>query len=220
MNASLPTSALQPSLQITALSFSYTQRRLFNTLSLHFEPGFTWITGGNGSGKSTLLKLIAGALAAESGQVTLQGICQAQHALEYRRQIFWCGPGPLPFDHLTPREYFGFILGLYPQLDLQTLATHVEGFGLGPHMDMLLRTLSTGTQRKVWLAAALSANTPVRLLDEPLNALDTASLEHLHHSLALAALETPPVVWLVVSHDAFGPASINARIIALDHLST
>lgn len=220
MNAPLPTISLRTSLHVDGLSFGYPHRRLFNAMSIHFEPGFTWITGGNGSGKSTLLKLIAGALEPQAGQILLQDVSQTQQPLEYRRQVFWCGPGPLPFDHLTPYEYFGFMLGLYPGLDLRALAAHITGFGLDPHLGALLRTLSTGTQRKVWLAAALSVNTPVRLLDEPLNALDTASLEHLRCSLADAAQQADPAIWLIASHDSFGAAGANARILAIDTPNT
>lgn len=203
---------LPPVLRVKQLTFGYAHRQLFNNLSLSFGPGFTWIQGGNGSGKSTFLQLVAGALRPLAGRIDVQGVPQDTDPLAYRRWVFWCGPGALPFDHLSALEYFGFIQGLYPSFDLDALASHVAGFGLESHQSKLMRSLSTGTQRKVWLAAALSMRTPVVLLDEPLNALDQASLRHLEASLAARAQPQAanPQAWLVASHEPFGRAADHA----------
>ncbi len=75
----------------------------------------------------------------------------------------------------------------------------MDGLALGPMLAQPIRGLSTGTQRKLWLAAALSAGTPVVLLDEPLNALDAASRGWLLDHLDLQA-QTAQRAWLVASH--------------------
>jgi ABC-type multidrug transport system ATPase subunit len=190
-------------LQVRDLSFSYGDRPMFDGWSEVFGGGLTWLRGSNGSGKSTLLKLLAGALSPTSGQVAVDGMDQATRPMEFRRRVFWCGPGPVAFDHLSPQEYFAFIRGLYASWDDAAMAHHVHGFGLAPHLHAPLRTRSTGTQRKVWLVAALCAGTPVTLLDEPLNALDAASLVHLRTSLAGHAND-PRRVWIVATHEALG----------------
>jgi len=66
---------------------------------------------------TTLLKLLAGALHATTGEIEAAGLKQRQQPIEYRRAVFWCGPGPVPFDHLSPTEYFAFIRGLYSRRD-------------------------------------------------------------------------------------------------------
>ena len=204
-----------PLLHVAGLSFSYPQRHVFTHWSHDFSGGLTWIRGSNGSGKSTLLKLLAGALAPLTGSIAAQGIDIQSQPLHYRRQVFWCGPGPVVFDHLTPTEYFGFMASLYAQRDGHALARHVEGFELGPFVHSPLATLSTGTQRKVWLAMALSAGTSVTLLDEPLNALDARSSAHLRASLAQAA-QDPGRAWLVASHEDLGAATAQARLLDLE----
>lgn len=204
----------EPLLRVDGLRFGYSDRWLIDGLTFAFPPGVVWVQGGNGRGKSTLLKLLAGALAPAGGRIAVQAIDLALQPLDYRRRVFWCGPGPLAFDHLSPWEYFGFLRTLYPALHLPALQAHVEGLGLGPHAGSLLRRLSTGTQRKVWLAAALAAGTPVTLLDEPLNALDAASLQYLQGALAAAA--TPDRLWIVASHEAFGAASRTASVLDLE----
>jgi ABC-type multidrug transport system ATPase subunit len=201
-------------LQVRDLSFSYGDRPMFDRWSAVFEGGLTWLRGSNGSGKSTLLKLLAGALQPASGQVAVDGVAQDAQPMDYRRRVFWCGPGPVAFDHLSPQEYFAFIRGLYAGWDDAAMDRHVRGFGLAPHLHAPLRTLSTGTQRKTWLVAALCAGTPVTLLDEPLNALDAASLAHLRTSLAGHANEAKRV-WIVATHEALGEGIAITRQVEL-----
>lgn len=202
-----------PTVQIDGLCFSYPGRPLFTGFSACLGPGLTWLRGPNGCGKSTLLALLAGAMPPILGRLAVNGIDLAGQPLAYRREVFWCGPGPVVFDHLRPPEYFGFIAGLYPHLDAQALAGHVQAFGLQACLGQRLSALSTGTQRKVALATALAAGTALVLLDEPFNALDVASLAHLQAVLRTAAASTRQV-WLVASHP--DPLAGAARRAVLD----
>lgn len=188
-----------PLLRASGLVFGWPGRPVFTGESFEFGAGITWLQGANGSGKSTLLKLLAGALVPRLGQCQVAGVSAQLQPLAYRRQVFWCGPGALPFGHLTPPQYFGFLAGLYPRFDSTGLAAHVAGFGLAPLWGQPLAALSTGSQRKVWLAAALCAGTAAVLVDEPLNALDAASLAHARQALAQHA--HGPQAWVVASHE-------------------
>jgi ABC-type multidrug transport system ATPase subunit len=202
-------------IQVKNISFSYSQWSLFALFFADFYTGITWVKGSNGSGKSTLLKLLAGIAQPQSGHITLQGhSALTPQTVDYRRQVFWCGPGALAFEHLTALEYLGFMRGLYPAFDADAVAVHLAGFGLQPHLKSRLGTLSTGTQRKVWLTAALCANAVVTLLDEPLNALDTDSVAYLESALVGAAQQTGRA-WIVVSHEPFGAAAENARVLTV-----
>jgi ABC-type multidrug transport system ATPase subunit len=205
-------------LQVRDLSFSWPRRHVFTAWSAEVGPGLTWLRGVNGSGKSTLLKLLAGALPPLAGEVQLTGnlpLNPATDALAWKRNVFWCGPGPIAFDHLRPLEYFGFLQGLYPRFDAAAVQAHAHALGLAPHLGAPLAALSTGTQRKVWLAAALAVGTRLRLLDEPLNALDTASLAYLQGQLVRAAQQRD-TLWLVASHEAPLPAAAQATAQVLD----
>jgi ABC-type multidrug transport system ATPase subunit len=215
----LPAVQAPPSvLTVEALTFSYPNRHVFTLWSHRFAAGLTWIQGSNGSGKSTLLKLLTGALVPQAGQLVCSGFDQAVQPLDYRRNVFWCGPGPVAFDHLTPLEFFAFMRGLYPTVDDAALAQHLAGFALAPFINAPLCTLSSGTQRKVWLALALAAGTQVTLLDEPLNALDAASVAYLLAVLAALAQDasTRQRALIVASHDDLGPADAQAMRLGLD----
>jgi ABC-type multidrug transport system ATPase subunit len=198
-------------LSVEHLSFSYPQRHVLNGWCGQFEPGLTWLQGPNGCGKSTLLKLLAGALPALFGEMQLAQPGQptlnlAQQPLDWRRSVIWCGPDGPVFDHLTPPQYFGLLQGLYPGFDATQLRGHVDAFGLQPQLGQPIARLSSGTRRKVGLAAGLSCGGRVLLLDEPLNALDTASVAHLLQILAALA-QRPDHISIVVSHESMPLAS-------------
>ena len=206
--------ALGTVLRVQGLSFSYPQRHVFTDWSHNFFAGLTWVKGSNGCGKSTLLKLLAGSFTPLAGVIEVCGVNVTSQPLQYRQQVFHCGPGQIAFDHLSPVEFFGFMRSLYPSLDEDRLVTNVEGFGLHPFLEFSLSSLSTGTQRKVWLSIALAAGTKVTLLDEPFNALDAKSLEYLRLALGNCAQDTS-CGWIVASHEDFGLGLLIAEILAM-----
>jgi ABC-type multidrug transport system ATPase subunit len=203
-----------PLLRVENLSFSYPGRHVFAGWHAQFHAGISWVQGGNGSGKSTLLKLLAGALPPVTGELTAGGVPASTQPLRYREQVFWCGPGAVAFDHLRPSEYFAFLRSLYLTFDMTQAQTLAAALGLAPFMGKRLRELSTGTQRKVWLVAAFAVGTPVVLMDEPLNALDAASLAHVLAQLQSCAADTTRA-WVIASHESLGAAGERAVILEL-----
>lgn len=185
-------------MHVKNLVFNYGRHVMFDGWSKSFPRGLTLVEGGNGAGKSTLLKLLAGVLPPSSGQIHIGDAEVSAHPIEYRRHVFWCGPGPVPYEHLTVDEYWGFMRRLYP-LNVEKLSRHIAAFGLEGYRHASLYSLSTGTQRKVWIACALAVETEVTLLDEPLNALDAASLAHVKGVLGEQSRKRD-CVWILCSH--------------------
>jgi ABC-2 type transport system ATP-binding protein len=192
-----------PMLTVKSLSFAYERRRIVDLWNEDFDAGLCWLRGPNGVGKSTRLKLLAGAHAPQYGTAVLNGIDLMADPVAYRREVAWVSAEPPPFEHLSPAELFGFLSGLYPRADRRRWESHIDGFGLAPFMKQPLRHLSTGTQHKAALAAALALNTTLLLLDEPLNALDDKSLIHWRACMAEAA-QARGRLMLLVSHEELG----------------
>jgi ABC-type multidrug transport system ATPase subunit len=191
------------SLHIDQLVFAYGRRWLFEGWSARAGAGVTWVQGANGSGKSTLLRLLAGALVPRHGAFELAGCRYAagdrQAPLAWRRQTFWCLSDPPPTPWLTVAECLGFVSGTYPDLDPARVREQVEALGLTQALATPLREASLGQQRKTLLALALALPVKLLLLDEPFNALDTASAQHLADTLTARAQRGDQVI-LLTSH--------------------
>lgn len=163
-------------LQAQGLRFRYPERELFAGLSAALSPGVTFVRGGDGRGKTTLLLLLAGQLPAAAGTLQINGIDLQDRAAAYRRQVFWTEPRTEAFDQMTPAHYFGLQRSTYADFDDGVLTRCVNGLALAPELNKQLFMLSTGSKRKVWLAAAFASGAALTLLDMPFAALDKASI--------------------------------------------
>ena len=194
---------MELSLHIDQLVFAYGQRWLFEGWSARAGAGVTWVQGANGSGKSTLLRLLAGALVPRHGSFELAGcryaVGDSQAPLAWRRQTFWCLSDPPPTPWLTIAECLGFVSGTYPDVDARRVHEQVEALGLTKALSTPLRDASLGQQRKTLLALALALPVKLLLLDEPFNALDAASSQHLADTLTARARQGGQVI-LLTSH--------------------
>lgn len=165
-------------LEVTDLSFSYLELELLVNLQAGIRAGVTLVQGGDGRGKTTLLRLLAGDLPPKSGRVKLaaQGLELADQPTAYRRAVFWVDPRGTALDAIAPTAYFEQQRYLWPLFNDDCLLALIEGLSLTEFIDKPLYMLSTGTKRKVWLAAAFASNAPVALLDDPFAALDKPSI--------------------------------------------
>ncbi len=189
-------------LRADGLVFGYAKPALFNGLSLSLLPGVTWIGGDESTGKTTLLRLLAAELSAKSGTLQVNGVpLNAQQVQAYQREVFWVDPRTQAFDALTPQAYWDGVRKRYPAFADRLLADLIEGLGLTPHVPKSLYMLSTGTRRKVYLAAALASGAAVTLLDEPFAALDKASIAVVLELLQAAA-DHPSRAWVVADYVA------------------
>lgn len=208
----LPTSI--PFLCIDNLHFSHPQRPLFQGLSARIPAGVSLICGGDGSGKTTLLRLLAGELAADQGDVVLAGTSLASAPEAYRAQVFWHDPRSDALHALSARDWWAALPAHHSRWDAAQLAAHIDGLDLAAHADKPMYQLSSGSQRKVILAAALASSAALTLLDEPLAALDRASIAYLQHALAELAAAPNERAVLVAHYEAL-PGVALAAVLAL-----
>ena len=157
-------------------------RLLFENLDLQLGPGEALhLTGPNGSGKSSLIRLAAGLLRAESGRIDRSALALADEHLALDRELplrralsFWGGEVDRAMD----------------ALDLSRLA------------GVPVRLLSTGQGKRATLARVAASETPLWLLDEPLNGLDADGVDRLD-TLVARHLERGGAV-LAASHGPLG----------------
>ena len=199
-------------LQISDLRFAYPQQApVVSGWSATIGAGLTLLYGDTGSGKSTLLRVLAGDVAPTAGRLAVQSIDLHADAQAYRRHVFFCDPSDAAVDAISARACTDRWAGDHAAFDRPGWQALAEGFGLLPHLDKPMYMLSTGSKRKVGLAAALASQRPVTLLDEPAGALDAPSLRCLWRALAELAVRPDRAV-VIASSDRIDRVPLAATI--------
>jgi ATPase subunit of ABC transporter with duplicated ATPase domains len=180
---------------------AYGTRVVYDGLSLTIRRGERWcVMGRNGAGKSTLLKMVAGALAPDSGSVTLGASLKmgyfAQQALDL------LDPSLTVWEQMQkdfPRESIGVLRNLLGAFQFP-----------GDDVQKPIRALSGGEKTRLTMARMLLDPPNFLVLDEPTNHLDLATKEML-----IAALGEFDGTMLFVSHDRAFLRGLANRVLEL-----
>lgn len=193
-----------PVLRIDRLCLAYPgQPALFDGWSAALPAGLTLLDGDTSRGKTSLLRWLAGA-GRGSGEITLAGrrietdTDPDPHPVTWRREVCWIDPRDAAWDALRPDELMAVQRARHPGFDESAWQRQLDAFELQPHRAKAMYMLSTGTRRKVALAASLSAGCALTLLDEPTAGLDRPAVDWLARALGEAASQ-PGRVWLLAS---------------------
>jgi ABC-2 type transport system ATP-binding protein len=171
-----------PAIEISALTKVYggSPVRAVDEVSLSVPAGSVFgFLGPNGAGKTTTIKVLSGLLSATSGQVRLNGYDVARRrsaameqvgaVLEGSRNVYW---NLSAWQNLL---YFGRLKGMRKAAVRARAEELLTGLDLWERRDDKVGDYSRGMQQKVAIAAALIADPPIVLLDEPTIGLDVAA---------------------------------------------
>lgn len=184
---------------LSNVSFSYDDNKLFSDFSCCFSSGISAIVGANGSGKSTLLDLIDGLLTPISGSVKIGDILidSCRKRVGYLFQF----PEEQIFNSTVYKEIeFGLKCFKCDDID-KSIHESLDLVGLDD--SFLYRNpykLSNGERRKVALASILCYKPDVIILDEPTVGLDNKSKIELMKLLRKLKNEFDKTI-IIVSHD-------------------
>ena len=163
------------------------------------------LLGPSGCGKSTLLRIVAGALEADSGSVTVNGRVVDGPSAD-RGMLFQT---PLLFPWLTTRKNVLFgpraqrAAGLSerddPELDADADAI-LDTVGLGRFGNAFPHELSGGMQHRAAFARAIITRPSLLLMDEPFGALDAITRARMQEFL-LNMREQYQFTIIFVTHD-------------------
>ncbi len=164
---------------------------ILSDVSMHIAEGeVVGLLGPNGAGKSTLMKVLTGlwkadkqATADQPCKVNVCGVDVLSSPDDVHRHIGYLPEqNPLYMD-MYVREYLQFIArmrGVRKQSvvsNQQSVEQLIELVGLTPQANKRIRELSKGYKQRVGLAAAMTGNPEVLILDEPTTGLDPNQLE-------------------------------------------
>ena len=189
-------------LKITNLDFHYPERTLFKDWSTAIFSGVTIIKGGDGSGKTSLLKILAGELPIQGGKLSINKIEQKEQPDIYRSNVFWVNAHDDEFNNMRVDAYFSTLATTYENFNQKILFEAIKELSLTQHLEKQFFMLSTGTKRKVWLAAALSAGRPLTLLDDAFAGVDKVSI-HSFVAMLNKQLIQSPQAWIISTYHEF-----------------
>ncbi len=137
----------------------------------------TLITGDNGAGKTTLLRVIATALRPTKGHVEVFGLDAYANKDAVRSRMGMISHNSHLYYDLTAMENLEqvrFFSGLsHTEAGLKAA---LEGVGLGPYANQMVRTFSAGMKRRLMIARLLLRDPQLVLLDEPFGQLDPSGV--------------------------------------------
>jgi ABC-2 type transport system ATP-binding protein len=212
-------------IQVRSLHKSFGAQVALDNLSFDVDAGESFgLLGPVGAGKTTALHLLAGLLAPDSGEITIDEAPDPTRPAT-RRHIGIATQALTLYEDLTAEQnarFFGRLYGISGAKLDQHASWALEFVGLGERRGELVRSFSGGMARRLNLACALVHNPPVLLLDEPMAGVDPQSrallLENFRH------LKAHGRTIIYASHE-FGDAEAlcdrvallaEGRIIALD----
>ena len=195
---------MEPYLQVENLTKSYGDRMLFDSVTFGVNEGDKiGLIAKNGTGKSTLLRILSGAEAPDSGNVTFRNGLR----VGFLAQMPEFEKGMSIMDNLLatvkPEEHEEWghedrIRQMLSQLGIENPGQDVDH-------------LSGGQIKRVALAQVLLGNPDLLILDEPTNHLDLQSVEWLENYLTRMR-----VTLLMVTHDRYFLDRVCNKIIEID----
>ena len=167
-------------LKIKNISKSYGAQKVLCAINQEFGIGrIVGLLGPNGAGKSTLMKIVTGYIAADEGEVLIDGKRVAVDDVETKRLVGYLPEhNPLYLD-MYVREYLNFVAEVYGLKGVQkcdAVEGVVERTGLTLEANKKIGQLSKGYRQRVGIAAAIIHNPKVLILDEPTTGLDPNQL--------------------------------------------
>ncbi len=136
------------------------------------------LLGPNGAGKTTAVSILTTLLHPDEGSARIAGIDVLENPEEARKVIGLSGQNAAVDEHLSGYENLDMIGRLYQlgRVRARERARELlERFDLNDAADRPVKTYSGGMRRRLDLAGALVAESPVLFLDEPTTGLDPKS---------------------------------------------
>jgi len=197
---------LPPIVNAQEITKAFGANPLFQNVSFTISEGDRiGLIGPNGSGKTTLLRILAGEVAADSGEVSFR----KRTRLASVEQDSRFQPGA------TVRSVIESALDRSGVSGSERGARFAETLGRAGFEDLATPTaeLSGGWQKRLSIVEALVQHPDILLLDEPTNHLDLPGITWLEDLLAAA-----PFASVIVSHDRYFLENVTTDMVELNRI--
>ena len=223
----------RPILQVTGLTKRFGGLTAVASLGFEvYESEILGLIGPNGAGKSTTFNLIAGAHAADGGEVSFLGapmLGLPPHQIA-KRGVMRTFQHNRPFDGMTVlenvlvgahtrfRSSLWKVVGGADRVDERQQRGKaeqlVEFVGLGELRDAAVDRLSFGQGRLLEIARALAGEPKLLLLDEPAAGLTLAEAERI--AAVIRGIAARGIAVLLIEHDMHFLLPLAHRVVVLN----
>ena len=158
-------------LQINNLTKKYYNKTALSNVNLNFEPGKIYgLLGPNGSGKTTLMKVVAGLHKQTSGHVFIN-----DEELSYKTKAYvsYMPTENFMYDSFKVIDIVKFYNDMYKDFRIDYALNLINEINI--NLNYKISNLSSGQIGKLKAVIALSRDTDIYMLDEPLNGIDVLS---------------------------------------------
>ncbi|HEU4546299.1 MAG TPA: ABC transporter ATP-binding protein [Microlunatus sp.] len=167
--------------------------------SFHIEPGETYgLLGPNGAGKTTTISVVAGLIAADSGEVTVMGRPMTPAEVDAKRHIGLVPQDLAVYPELTGRENLTFF-GRLQRLGGKELAARVDEvldlIGLTDRGGDATKEYSGGMKRRLNIGIGLLHRPKLLILDEPTVGVDPQSRNAILESVEALSVKGMAVLY-------------------------
>ena len=203
--------------QLTDLEKCFGEKRILRRMNLSVPSGtYLVLLGESGCGKTTTLKMIAGLDRPDGGRITI-GDRDMTGVPPRRRDVSMVFQGNSLYPHLTIQQ--SLRVGLRRVCSAQEIDRRIDEatqlVGISELLGRKPYGLSGGELRRAAVAKAIVRRCSVRLLDEPLSALD-ANVRHAIGESLLQWHADYPGTTIHVTHDGREAMRLADRIAVMD----
>ncbi|MFA7573365.1 MAG: ABC transporter ATP-binding protein, partial [Lutispora sp.] len=163
-------------LRINGLIKRYGKFTAVDSLELHVPQGEIFgFVGPNGAGKTTTMKIVCGLMAADAGEVHVDGIDAIKNGRKAKEVIGYMPDFFGVYDDLKVTEYLDSYASIYNinANDRKKLCDDLlELVDLNDKREAYVDSLSRGMKQRLCLARSLVHNPKILVLDEPASGMD------------------------------------------------
>jgi ABC-2 type transport system ATP-binding protein len=191
-------------IQTTGLTKQFDRHLAVNNVNLQIASGEVYgLIGPNGAGKTTLIRMLAGAEAATTGEIYINGdlFSLESNYPKIKRRLGYL-PDDFPvYEDLTVEDYLQYFARLYqlkePQRSRRVLEV-LDFVQLGHKRKNLIPSLSRGMKQRLSLARTIIHQPILLLLDEPVSGLDPIARQQFRETIKI--LQAAGMTILISSH--------------------
>jgi len=217
-SASVPAVSAGDYLRISGVTKRYAGVPVVNDVSFGVARGeVLTILGPSGCGKTTTLKMIAGFLALDSGNISIDG-ARVDTLSSHDRGAAMVFQNYALFPHMTVRRNVAFGLrmrGLPGNRIAREVDEMLARVRLTEFAERFPKELSGGQQQRVALARALIIKPKILLLDEPFSSLDAKLRKQLRGEF-LEVHRTFGITSIFVTHDLEEAFAISDKVAVMN----